>query len=156
MNIQGVIVMSVYIASVISAAILSGAASLLSPDSWRKYVGMITGIVILATIIAPLSRISVSEVFSSFNEPVTEQEISDGEQFRLQMIEDELTGRINTDIENRMRDEFNIKVHADAEIGVDSGGKITGVKKITVDRSLPENAKQRLCEVYGVKGISVE
>lgn len=148
--------MTAYISSIIAAAVLSGAASLLSPENWRKYVGMITGIVILCTIISPLSEISVTDIFDSFETRISTQETTEGEELRLDMIKKELSSRVNADIEERIRKEFGADIKANTEIAADADGNITGVKKIVVDGRLTETAVNRLCEVYGIEKASIK
>lgn len=148
--------MTAYISSIIAAAVLSGAASLLSPEKWRKYVGMITGVVILCTIIAPLSEINVTDIFSSLESGVSEQETAEGEELRLDMIKKELSSRVDTDIEERLKREFGADIKASSEIGVDADGNITGVNKIVIDGRLTEAAVNRLCEVYGIEKASIK
>jgi len=147
--------MTSYISSIIGAAILSGIASLLSPASWRKYVGIVSGIVILCTLIAPLSDIRVTELFSA-DIPPAEVRTEDGEELRLRMVRDELKRRIEADIEERLLKEFGERVKASADIGVSADGKITGVNAIVTDRKISAAASRRLCEVYGVEGVSVK
>ena len=148
--------MTAYISSIIAAAVLSGAASLLSPENWRKYVGMITGVVILCTIISPLSEMNVIDIFDSLERNVITQEAADGEELRLDMIKKELSSRVNTDIEERLKKEFGLKIAAKTEIGVDDDGNITGVNKIIIDGKLTEMAVNRLCEVYGIEKASIK
>ncbi|MDO5398098.1 MAG: stage III sporulation protein AF [bacterium] len=148
--------MTAYISSIIAAAVLSGAASLLSPEKWRKYVGMITGVVILCTIISPLSEIKATDIFDSLESRISTQETAEGEELRLDMIKNELSSRINSDIEERIKREFGTNIKARAEIGADSEGNITGVNKIVIDGKLTETAVNRLCEVYGIEKASIK
>ncbi len=143
-----------YIISVISAALLSGIASLMVPEKWKKYVGLVSGIVILCTVTAPVLRINPDNIFSGFSEMDIEEKIAQGEEMRMDMIEEELTKRINKDIENRLLSEFGAEVKANASVGVNDEGKITGVKAIEVNKKISEKAAKRLCEVYGVEKIT--
>lgn len=147
--------MTAYISSIIAAAVLSGTASLLSPESWRKYVGMITGVVILCTIISPLSKTDVADIFDSLDSRISAQETEAGEELRLDMIKKELSERVNRDIKERMKKEFNADINAEAEISADADGNITGVSEIVIDRRLSETAVNRLCEVYGIEKASI-
>lgn len=147
--------MTAYISSIIAAAVLSGTASLLSPESWRKYVGMITGVVILCTIISPLSKTDVADIFDSIDSRISAQETEAGEELRLDMIKKELSERVNRDIKERMKKEFNADINAEAEISADADGNITGVSEIVIDRRLSETAVNRLCEVYGIEKASI-
>lgn len=142
--------MTRYITSIIGAAALAGTASVLSPEKWKKYVGIITGIVIICTVLSPFMKTNITGVFDDFNTRFTASELEKGEQIRLDMIKSQLAEGINTDIENRMREEFHLKVKAKTDIGINDEGKITGVNEIEIDGRLSNAAKNRLCEVYGI------
>ena len=144
-----------YIISVIGAALLASAASMLAPEKWSKYINIITGLVVICTIISPVAKISPEDIFSSFtSEPELVQE---GEELRQTLIEEELEKRINEDIEQRLEQEFNIKCRAQCKISADAEGKIERVEKITIyDAELPPKAAARLCEVYGIDKIENE
>ena len=45
--------MKSYIITVIGAALLSALAEIISPEKWRGYVKIITGLVVISSIIAP-------------------------------------------------------------------------------------------------------
>lgn len=147
--------MTAYISSIIAAAVLSGAASLLSPESWRKYVGMITGVVIIWTIISPLSKTDAGDIFKSLDSRISARETEAGEKLRLDMIKKELSERVNKDIKERMKKEYNADINAEAEISADDNGNITGVSEIVIDGRLSETAVNRLCEVYGIEKASI-
>ena len=92
-------------------------------------------------------------MFYSFKNTDITEEISQGEEYRGEMIKDELTKRVNSDIEQRLMNEFGMEVKADAEVGVNDEGKITGVTAIKIYGNISERAAARLCEVYGVEEI---
>ena len=128
---------------------------MLAPEKWSKYIKIITGLVVICTIISPVAKISPEDIFSSF--PSEPELVQDGEELRQTLIEEELEKRINEDIEQRLEQEFNIKCRAQCKISADAEGKIEGVEKITIyDAELPPKAAARLCEVYGIDKIENE
>lgn len=142
-----------YIISILAASVLSGISSIASPQKQRKYVSIISGLVILCVIVAPFKKIDFDKLLISFEMPQITNEIQYGEEYRSEMIKNEITDRINSDIEERVRNEFGKDIQAYADIGVNDEGKITGVKAIMIKGSVSEKIRARLCEVYGVEKI---
>lgn len=141
--------MKTYIITVIGAAILSAFAEIISPEKWRGYVKIITGLVVISCIIAPAAGLFHSGVFNGLDESI----VSVGETQNMQerLVVTELQKRINADIEKRMKDEYGISVSAECDLRFDDEGKLTGVKEIYVyGKKLTDGAKRRLCEVYGL------
>jgi len=145
--------MKEYLMSVIAAALLSGIASLLSPEKWRKYIGIVTGLVLLCSVVSPILRIEADELFVGFE---IQDELSfENEEFRMKMIEEELSEKICRDVEERLRTEFGCETEAEVKIGINKEGKITGVEEISVNSHISNAARERLKEVYGVEKIRV-
>ena len=147
--------MKAYIITIIGATLLSAFADMLSPDKWRKYVQMITGLVIISCIIAPLNSILSEDIFSGFGS-FEENEIEGGEIQRDLVIE-ELTSRVEADIEERLQKEFGISVTAEVEISVNENNEIEGVDRIRLfGMGVDNRVKDRLKEVYGVREVENE
>lgn len=135
-----------YIISIAGAALLSGVAKILSPAGWDKYVRIISGLVIISVIAAPVGNIAKINIFSNFS--IENSEIDEGIQIRT--IKDELQKRVENDIEERVRNEFFEEAEAEAVIGVNENNEITGVLEIIVYTKADEQGlKKRLCEIYG-------
>lgn len=138
-----------YILSITAAAVLSSFAAILSPDKWRKYISVITGLVVISCIISPLSKFSKNDLFNGF------EYIENNESYSLDMqkeiIIEELQKSIGDDISKRLFDEYGISVNAFAEITINDNNEITGIKKITVKGAkLTPMQKSRLCTIYGI------
>ena len=145
--------MKQYIITIIGAAVLCGAAHILTPVNWVKYVKILTGLVILSVIASPLAEIKNINLFSDFNIPETEI----NENLQIDTISTELEKRINQDIEDRIQNEFFCESNADATIHVNENNEITGVSHIKiVTKANPERVTKRLCEVYGITEDGVE
>lgn len=144
-----------YVISILGASVLSGIASLMAPEKHNKYIGIVSGLMILCTIVSPFKNIDFEELLICFDTPQAQREVEMGEEYRNNMIRDGVTERINSDIEERVKNEFGKEIKAYADVGVDQEGKITGVNRITVDRYVGERVRLRLREVYGVEEIIV-
>lgn len=142
-----------YIITIIGASVISGAAHILTPASWVKYVKLITGIVILSVIASPITHISNINLFSDFS--IEESEID--ENIQINTISTELEKRIEEDIRERIQTEFSHEATADVVITINENNEITGVKHITVlTDANKEKVISRMCEVYGIKRDEVE
>lgn len=147
--------MKEYIITVIGATVLSAMANILSPDSWRKYIGVITGFIIISCIIAPVSKLADADLFSDFDEFYEDR--TDYKQVERNFIIKQLEGNIEEDIEKRFKDEFNDEVSAVVDLEVNENNEIEGVSHIKItgcDGAL--NKTERLCEIYGIKRDEVE
>lgn len=146
--------MKTYILAIIGATLLSAYAANLAPQSWRKYVQIITGLVLIICILSPLKSLVGADIFGEFD--VSELKIAEGKT-QTELIVQELSERVEADVEERLSREFNIRVAAEAEISVNERGEIEGVKKIRVSGDkLSAAAKARLQEVYGVTEVENE
>lgn len=142
-----------YIITIIGASVLSGAAHILTPVSWIKYVKIITGLVILSVIATPLTSISKINLFSDFS--IEESEID--ENIQVNTIAKELKLRIETDIKDRIKTEFSHDSKADVIITLNENNEITGVTHITVITDAnKDKVISRMCEVYGINKDEVE
>ena len=142
-----------YIITIIGASVLSGAAHILTPVAWVKYVKLITGLVILSVIAAPLTSVSKINLFSDFS--IEESEID--ENIQVNTISKELEIRIETDIGDRIKTEFSREAEADVTITVNENNEITGVTHIKIVTDANKNKViSRMCEVYGIDKDEVE
>lgn len=147
--------MKAYIISIIGATLLSAMAGILAPEKWRGYVQVITGLVIISCIIAPVSSVIRSDVFSGF-ESVGEN-IAEGEEMQADLVKKELKVRVDEDIAARMKKEYSLDVKADCTIRVNSEGEIEGVESVRVyGDKLTDRARNRICEVYGLEPYEVK
>lgn len=141
--------MKAYIITIIGATLLSAVCGILSPEKWRGFIQVITGLVIISCIVSPITNIVKSDVLVSFENI---GEISpENENMQTDLVVEKLRERVNDDIEARMEKEFNIIVSADCEIRVNGEGEIEGVDGVHISgNKLTERAKNRICEVYGL------
>ena len=146
--------MKEYIITIVGATLLSAASAILAPEKWRGYVRIITGLVIISCIVAPVSSVVRSDIFNEFE--VNTESITEGESLQSELIVEELKKRVNEDIRARMDKEFNLSVTAQSEIRVNSDGAIEGVDSVRISGDkLTDRARARMCEVYGLKPYEV-
>lgn len=143
--------MKAYIMTIIGATILSAYAANFAPDSWRKYVRIITGLVLIICVLSPVKSLIGVDLFADFD-------ISDVSgvkgKTQTELIAQELTERVEADIEERLRKEFGLSASANVKISVNDKDEIEGVKEIRVSGGrLSTAAKSRLSEVYGTDEV---
>lgn len=142
--------MKEYILSIIGAAVLSSFAAMLSPEKQRKYIGVITGLVIISCIVSPISKLTGTELFGGF------EYIEDCEKYtydmQKEMIIEELNESIGEDVSKRLSEEYGINAAADVSVSVNENNEIDGITEIRIGGASLTNAqKARLCEVYGIR-----
>ena len=49
--------MKAYFLMILGAAVLSALASIMSPEKWRGYIRLVTGIIILSCIVSPIANL---------------------------------------------------------------------------------------------------
>lgn len=146
--------MKAYIISIAAAAVISAAVSIITPEKWTKYVGIVTGLVIVLCIAQPVLNLLRTNVFEGI-EIDTQQMSTDGSSILFDEVRAELTARVEEDAAARLKTEFMLDCETEADIAVNEQGEITGVNSITVysKRGLDTAAAARLKEVYGASEV---
>lgn len=144
-----------YIISIAVASVISAVITMLTPKGWEKYVGMVTGIVVVMCIGQPLLKLMRTDVFEGFRLE-TEYHADAGNELLREEIRKELTERVETDAEQRLLNEFGAVCSVSAVISANSAGQITGVEHMTIYGGNIDNAAiGRLRDVYGVKEVEL-
>lgn len=138
-----------YILSVASAAVISALSEVLIPKSWQKYASLLTGALLLLTLIKPLLQIRGIElpVLDIPSISYTEYDTSD-------MVKTTLEDNIAADIKERIKTEFDTDINADVAVSTDENGAITGVLEIALDIKETPNIAARLSEIYAPQKIT--
>ena len=139
---------------ILGAAVLSALVSVMSPEKWRSYIRLVTGIIILSCIVSPISNLLGRS--GSFNIPEMSTFGNYDENMHKNLVIDELTARIEEDIKSRMAREYGADISARVNININENNEIEGVTLITIRGSLPQSAKRKLCNIYGVDTIYEE
>lgn len=138
-----------YILSVATAAVISALSEVLIPKSWQKYAGLLTGALLLLTLIKPLMNIRGIDL-PEFSVP----EIAYSEYDTSEMIKKELEANIERDIKERIKAEFKTLVNANVSIRTDEEGAIAGVHEIALDTKKSPLIGARLQEIYAPDKIT--
>lgn len=148
-----VINMKAYIISIAAAAVISALVSIISPAKWNKYIGIVTGLVVVMCIGQPLLKLMRTNVFERIEYNVQAQQTAGEDDFRKELKE-ELSRRLADDVKNRLRAEFGVDCSVSVSVSVDEDGKIAGVESMRISGgNIDTAAVGRLREVYGVKKV---
>lgn len=143
-----------YIISIAVSAVVSAIVGIITPDKWGKYVRIITGLVIVLCIANPVFSLLRSNVFDGFSYSNTVT-LSNGEEVIKRELISELSSRIENDISERIRTEYNRSNTAKVDISVNDEGAITGVNKIVLyGDSMTDAVYNRMKEVYGTNEVT--
>lgn len=146
--------MKSYLMSITGAVLISVFSNVILPEKWNKYIKVITGLIIISTIISPLKISWDFEYDKQFKIP---QNIEiDAKDYSLGLIKQELKERVDEDIKKRLKEEFSKNIIADSDIGINLDGEITGVEKIRISGDeISGTAVKRLQEIYAPKEVIV-
>lgn len=137
-----------YIISVATAAIISALSEVLIPKNWQKYAGLLTGALLLLTLIKPLMT------FRGIDLPeFTVPEITYAEYDTSSEVKDALETNIEGDIKERLKAEFKTVANADVQVSTDEDDNITGVLEIALDITESPKISARLYEIYAPEKI---
>ncbi len=136
-----------YITSVAIAAVMAGFADNFVPKSWQRYVSLLTGAILLITLITPFLnlrnieplKLGISEDdYISYN--IENEVVAD------------LSKRIEEDIRERLFSEFGIKTEAKVKLKIEND-TIMGVEKISLNCKKRNDVTALLTELYGCDDI---
>lgn len=125
-----------YLISIISAAVLSAVAQTVSPNNWTKYINIITGIMIVSVIAAPVFEISKIDLFSDFSYSYDVDEYA-----QKKAVITELEKKVSEDAANRLKNEFSWEFKVNTMLDVNENYEIESVKEMTV---WPAKEKKRV------------
>ncbi len=143
--------MKSYIITIIGATLLSSVGVMLTPESMRKYVSIITGFIIISAIIAPLSALTDINIFSGLDD------ISANTQNYTRIysasVSDAISQRIEKDIKERLKDEFDYTGNVSIKL-LTEDGNIKSISEISLHSPVHDSKIiQRLMEVYNVNEV---
>ncbi|MDY3928783.1 MAG: stage III sporulation protein AF [Clostridia bacterium] len=146
--------MKAYLMSIVFAVLISVFAGMILPDKWDKYIKIITGLIIISTIVTPLQKawnFSYDGNIREYNDIKF-----DAEEYRSQLISEELSKKIKEDISKRLSEEFHINPEIRVLVGTNEDNEITGVKKIELNGdNLSDKAADRLKEIYAPEEVII-
>ena len=139
-----------YIINICISAVIAAIADILSPDAHKKYIRILLGFLMLTVILSPLPAIEKIKLA-----PISEQTMKNTELFSANITK-KLKEGVENDISERLKNEFGIICTASVTLDIDKEGKIAGVTRIILSCKIPENALNRLKEVYGCDEIEYQ
>ncbi len=145
--------MKSYIISIAAASVISAITSMIAPEKWSKYVGIVTGLVITLCIGRPILEIMKAEVFEGIKFEHSSVGSYSHEEYRKEVIS-ELQDRIAADVKSRLKEEFNKECDVEVTLRLNARNEITGIEDFVISgESIDSAAVGRLREVYGVKYV---
>lgn len=148
--------MASYIITIVTATVIAAVISVLTPDGWNKYVGVVTGIVVTVCIARPVINIANGN-FAEELKVSDKVQTTDGTGVFAKEIKREMEYRIATDIRERLRSEFGRECTAAVAVAVKDNGEVSGVNSIRIRGDRIDNIIiGRLREVYGATEVSYE
>lgn len=143
-----------YIITIIGAAVLSSLGVMLTPESMRKYVSVITGFIIISCIAAPLASLTEVNLFSGFDSGT--QNSTEYADIYAEAAANAVADRIGADIKERIKTEFNTNCNVWVKLFVDENNNITSISQITVEGTgLDIRTAERLMKIYEVSEVIV-
>lgn len=145
--------MSEYIIGIVGATIIAAVISVLTPEKWDKYVGIVTGIVITLCIAKPVISLMDENVFAGGFE-VRQESVTEGQEIFANEIRKEMESRIALDVKERLKSEFGKNGVARVTVSVSPQGEFLGVEEILIrGDKVDAVAKSRLREIYGAQEV---
>ncbi len=142
-----------YILSIALATVLGAVMNILTPDKWQKYVGVVTGLVVMLSIAGPIISLIGNDTLSGISY-TAETTRTRGEYELYNKVKAELIKRINDDVAKRLKAEFGRTCTAKAEVEMTASGEVRGVETIHIyGDKIDAVAVGRLREVYGAKEV---
>lgn len=138
-----------YITVIAGSAILAVFADILSPQQWKKYIKIITGIVVSCVIIQPIAEIrdmDTGEVFGSFQDDIEYREYN-----ILDDVMEEFCMNIKKDIKERVYERSGADIECDVKIKLNDEGLVESVEKVYIYGDIPDSMREEIAYVYGLE-----
>lgn len=149
-------IMKEYILSIAAAAVISALMNIITPKQWNKYVGIVTGLMVVVCIARPILGIMNADFFEEIQYSSNKNSVYGNRQLYLE-VGKKLAERVTEDVEKRMLEEFGVQCSAEVTIQTNDGGQIEGIDSITVyGKNIDNIAVGRLREVYGAKEVQYD
>ncbi len=143
--------MKSYIITIIGATLLSSVGVMLTPENMRKYVSIITGFIIISAIVAPLSALTDINIFSGLDD--INENTQNYENIYSSSVSNAISARIEEDIKERLKDEFNYTGDVSVRL-LTENGDIKSISEIILhSHASDDKIIPRLMEVYNVNEV---
>lgn len=142
-----------YIISIAAATVISAVISMLTPQKWEKYVGVVTGLAVTICIGQPIIRILGSNSFDGFTY-TAEQHSTEGSKIFRDEVKKELEQRIENDAAERLRTEFDKECNVEVTADVSESGEVRGISSVLIGGDKVDAVViGRMREVYGAAEV---
>lgn len=144
--------MKQYILQIVGAALIAVFADLFSPDGWKKYIGIISGMILMTVIITPLADFKNIDVLSGYRQ--SEDILTDGNEIYGNLLKQEFTKKVEEDIKSRILQEFSTDADVAVELLVNTEGNIEKILSIDISgKRLDKKISGRISYIYGVDEV---
>lgn len=142
-----------YILQIAGGAILAVFADIFSPSGMKKYIGAVTGIILITILLMPIAKIKNIDTDLGFEE-FAASAVSDGENIYAELVEREFSERLALDIKERIKSEFKKDVSVEVSVDVSNEGGISKINKIIIC-GIGEDEKilERISYVYNADEV---
>lgn len=145
--------MKEYLMRIIGAVLICVFADMLMTEKWSKYIKIITGLIIISAISAPIQKPLKLDFKEYFNE--TKKLETDGIQYSVELIKKELEKSLENDINSRFLEEFNQDIDAQVDVSLNDENKISGVEKINLIGTINQKMIDRINEIYAPEEVLI-
>ncbi len=137
-----------YIMSVIGAGLLCSVSEIISPDKWKKYIKLLTGVIITIIMLSPVKQIDF-DVVDDFRS-ITPEYPTDNS-LLLNTVKSEFENRISEDIKERIFQKYDVNSEVVTTSETDDNGNVTGIALIQI-KTFAEcpGVTDMITQIYGV------
>lgn len=141
-----------YIILIAGAAVLSVLGEMMSPESWKKYIRIITGLIVVSVIVTPIAELKKINLLDGIDFKVSE-ELTD---YSNQWLLDEFTDNVCTDVKDRVKREYGKECEVRINVAVSGENEIEGIERMEVYMNFPPaELKEKLSQMYGIDSSEV-
>lgn len=143
-----------YILKIAGGTVLAVFADIFSPPGYKKYMGAVTGIILIAIVMSPVEELKNIELGLTYAESEASSAVNSGEQIYGELLKKEFSERIATDVRERIREEFSKDVSAEVTVETNDDGGISKIVRIVIIGTEPdEKISERIAYVYDVDEV---
>lgn len=144
--------MKAYLIRIVASALLVTFCDMLAPKGWKKYMSIVTGLLLLAILLEPVAKLQKIDFFTNY-QPAQAQ-LSQGTQLYAELLQKEFSKNLSTDIKERILTEFSIDVSVETIVETDDAGNLLRIPKIIISgKDLPEKIQERIAYIYDVDEV---
>ncbi len=143
-----------YIIKIIGAALLSVFADIMSPKGWEKYIGVVTGMILLSVMVFPVAELKEIDLLKDIEG--VDYSVETGLKQYQSALMSEFSKSIAIDVRDRIKREFDCDVSAEATVDIDDNGNIKSISKIIIKgNDLNTDIKERISYIYDVDEVVI-